>query len=212
MSTEERRSIGTLAAHIRDIVVLPDVAEPVDASLWATLLSRRTAYGTTPLDVASVAALMHIACRSRPKSGFRRAWPSAGGVYPVEVLVEGIEGFPGLFRYCPDNHELQELDVEPALSNALRSLAETCLPTTPATLLWLIACDERLAGRDEVAKSLVWRDAGALLSTIHLTAHALGLLAAPLEVTGEPQLSQITWSMPVCGVGAMNLALAESTW
>jgi hypothetical protein len=101
---------------------------------------------------------------------------------------------------------LEELDVDPPFAAALRASAAHCLPTPPATLLWLAACEERTAACYENAESLVWRDAGTLLATVGLTAHAMGLQAATLGVTGEPLISKTVWSMSVFGVGAMNLA------
>lgn len=51
-----------------------------------------------------------------------RAYPSPGGLYPVEtyvaaIRIEGLE--PGVYHYSPDDHELSQLHLEDTLSGEL---------------------------------------------------------------------------------------------
>jgi SagB-type dehydrogenase family enzyme len=199
-----------LNTNVRSVVQLPAPSGASGPSFWSTLQTRRTRYGTKQLRLAELSDVLHEACRIVEGTGGKRPWPSAGAVYPIELLVEGIQGgLEGLFRYRPETHVLEEMDTEPAMNSQLRGLAAHCLPVPPATLLWLAACSERTSACYENAESLVWRDSGGLLATLGLVAHALGLQAATVGVTGEPLISTTVWSMSMHGVGAINLALPD---
>lgn len=70
--------------------------------------------------------------------------------------------------------------------------AELCLPSTPATLFWLVGVPGRTAVKYPSPALLVERDAGFLAATITLVATAASLNTVPLGATGFPHLNQMS--------------------
>lgn len=196
-----------LKIPLRSRTVLPRERPRLSVELGFALQHRRTTYGSKRLDLSQLGHLLEMACAAMPDAGGRRPWPSAGGLYPIEVLCQDVDVLEdGLFRYDAVEHALDELDCSPEAVIQLRQLAAPCLPCPPGTLIWLVACEAVTASRYENPESLVWRDAGTLIQTLQLTAFGLGYAVAPLGVTGQPELSRLAWSTPALGVGGLSLA------
>lgn len=182
------------------------------------LNSRVTRYGSNKVALGELSELLWHSARQRPaaEAGSRardhRAYPSAGGIHPVEILVQDIAGQPTyLYRYEPRNHSLIILKNPASLCESLQIEASSCLATRPATLIWLVVVPDRTAAKYENASSLVLRDVGLVLGTIGLTATAMGLWPVPLGVTGEPFVSRdLKWSLPAFGAGGLHVSHAVS--
>ena len=125
MSTRLPFSQPVTARPAASEVPLPPPARDGALSVERALLQRRSirAYGDTPLSQAELAQLLWAAQGiTDPGDGLRTA-PSAGALYPLEILVAvgqvaGLEA--GTYRYDPGGHRL------------LGSAAATCEPTWPA--------------------------------------------------------------------------------
>lgn len=192
--------------------------QPPARAEWPSLLEllnkRSTRYASKPLSIVEVSELLWHAARVRdadeiaPQQVSHRASPSAGGLHPIEVFVQNIEGVENnVYRYDPYRHQLLMLCAEQDVSDALRKEAQNCLSVPVATVLWLVATPSRTESRYEHPVSLVLRDAGVLLSTLGLTAEALGLWPVPLGVTGEPIVStHFVGSVPLYGVGGLHVS------
>lgn len=120
-----------------------------------------------------------------------RPVPSAGARHPFELLVSvtGVDGL-GAGRYVFDPHRVglprlaqawtrYAVEVEDAAMRASHAKA-----TAPATIV-LIANAERVAERYSAPLTLLMRDAGALLQTLHLVATDLGLASRILGSAGH---------------------------
>lgn len=88
-------------------------------------------------------------------------------------------------RYAPLRHELELLSVPEEqraqdFIDAIRSL----LPLARGTALVFLADLSRVASVYENPESLLWRDAGALLQTLFLSAIAFRLAFCPLGIRG----------------------------
>lgn len=186
---------------VRFTVPLPDAIPQVSTSLVDAFGTRQSSAGGGRLSLAALAGLLSLCCRSR--SGGSRPYPSAGALYAIEMLAHGIETHEDLYRYEPRTHELQALDVPTSVPRELRAMAGSCLPREGGTCIWFVADPERLAGRYCAGESLLWREAGVLTGLLSLGAHGLGLRATPMGVTGEPAVSQMSWSSPAYGVGGL---------
>ena len=93
-------------------VPLPRPSLKGELSLEEALLRRRSVrdYAPDPLTIDEVSQLLWAAQGITGQSGGRTA-PSAGGLYPLELLVVAgsVEGFsPGVYRYDPQTHELRQ--------------------------------------------------------------------------------------------------------
>ncbi|MGQ7935501.1 hypothetical protein [Paraburkholderia sp. D1E] len=136
-----------------------------------------------------------------------RASPSAGGLHPIEIVVQGLSDHAGLFHYDPESHRLIELEYGQFAQEKLFAEAEACLPCSAATIFWMLAVPQRTEMKYSNADTLILRDAGALIATLVLCATALQLFSAPLGTRGEPMLSNLTtWSLPVVGVGGVHVS------
>lgn len=105
----------------------------------------------------------------------QRAAPSAGGIHPIEILVFQAHD-SAIVRYDPIAHAFDDLLVSDAqLIKAGRDRLRSALPDARGADLVLAADLARTDAAYEHPESLVWRDAGALLAVLQLTATALDL-------------------------------------
>jgi SagB-type dehydrogenase family enzyme len=126
-----------------------------------------------------------------------RAYPSGGARYSLEIYLaiakSAFEGVPsGLYRYCPANHHLEQLSVDPAIVNPILASvssesmqrppegvdAPSVIPPAVAVITSRIHRVTYKYGG--VAYDLILKEVGALLQTLALSAAALGLAGCPL--------------------------------
>lgn len=112
---------------------------------------------------------------------------SSGALASVTPVLLSGRGAPRLFRPEPSKGAVAELSVgSRAPLEALRERAGDLLPETKGCdLIILICAFDRLNATYEASASLAWRDAGAMLQTLALTATALGLGFCPLGLLGS---------------------------
>ncbi|WP_411742598.1 SagB family peptide dehydrogenase [Rhodococcus sp. IEGM 1318] len=170
---------------------------PATTVTFSEVLERRRSvrtYGS--LDAADLAALLVMVFALR---GFAladdgairrfRPIPSAGGRHPLVpiVLVEDVVGLDrGLWRFDPDGQRLlqihssgQHLDTYWTRACAAGEFAQR----PPAVVVLAAKFDATLA-RYPMGSTLVWRDAGVALGSLHLTAGSLGLGSCILGTVG----------------------------
>ena len=154
------------------------------------------------------------ACRTRGTGnsglGFdieHRAAPSAGALHPIHLVLKRPDD-ARWWLYQPVTHELWELTRITSKLEGLYEQSQVVLPHEHATCILFLAEPGKTLGKYQDGCSLVWRDAGALLGVMALTAEAQGLSFCPLGVTGEPWASSLADQGELAGVG---LALLGST-
>ncbi len=136
----------------------------------------------------------------------RRPSPSAGALHPIETVLVDWRGSPRALRYDALSHRLQLLAV--AHPDGLRAFATHCaelLPEAHGTALVFIGHMSRVAAAYEDPASLLWRDAGALLQTLFLTATAYRLAFCPLGILGQEVLQAIGLPRDAVATGAALL-------
>ena len=119
-----------------------------------------------------------------------RPAPSAGGTHPFDLLVlaHNVDGLPaGAYRFSPVSAQLQTASI-PAeyvatLTDAVTAAARRGSPP-PATVI-LVANLYRTFCRYPHGLTLLLRDAGALLTVLHLVAADLGLASTILGTGGN---------------------------
>jgi len=112
-----------------------------------------------------------------PEQG-RRAAPSAGATYPLELYLLTKEG---VFRYVPQGHKLVQLgdrDRRDDLSNAALGQASVAQAALDIVIVGVLSRTETKYG--ERAEQYVHIEAGAAGENILLQATALGLGAVPV--------------------------------
>jgi SagB-type dehydrogenase family enzyme len=143
-----------------------------------------------------------------------RPVPSAGARHPFELLVSiaAVNGAePG--RYVFDAHRVGLPLLDPAWLPYVREVEHSALRASrkpepaPATIV-LLANVDRVADKYSAALTLLMRDAGVLLQTLHLVATDLGLASRILGSAGQLTYAESSGHLVVdCGaliVGSMR--------
>jgi SagB-type dehydrogenase family enzyme len=172
---------------------LPRPTISMGRSFIEVLEGRRSRRLFGRLSAQRLSLLLWYAARTRAShqesSGFlwqHRPAPSAGGRHPVDILVAGQRETA---LYDPISHSLHPLHNGDLIADGLVSLTNEVVPVQQATILWFVAQPARTASKYANAESLIWRDAGALLTVISLVAEALDLNCCAIGATGDPWLS-----------------------
>lgn len=130
----------------------------------------------------------------------QRPTPSAGAIHPIHILVK-VTGTGKWLRYDGRRHGLVEVLGSERELKPLDECSEAVLPSESATKLLLVAEPGKTSAKYECGESLIWRDAGALLAIMAVTAEALNLTFCPLGITGEPCASQLAAPGILMGAG-----------
>lgn len=168
--------------------------------LWSCMESRRSRHASGPLCEYNLSRLLWMCAKIQPRLhrdasdlALRRPAPSAGGLYPIDVLVIQEQTSPSVSLYDPISHALcvlRNFDVD-GLFDVVRN-ARDASQYSAGTILLFSANFDRTSSKYENGESLVWRDSGALLSMIYLACEGLGLACRGLGITGEPWISSLT--------------------
>lgn len=178
-----------------------------DIGAFSLLQSRRSARNLFAVSPEDLSGWLILSCRvqQRQASGLgfdltRRPSPSAGAIHPIHVVLAWPQAGDWQ-RYDAFDHTLRTFRSKADPAEAHNQLQQV-LAAPEATLVLLVAEVGRTQAKYQHAASLVWRDAGALLATMGLAAHALSLDFCPLGVTGEPWASSLLEEHGLVGVGA----------
>lgn len=176
--------------------------------------SRKTDRQFDPISDKQLGALLWQACRCREiwssDLGFdleHRAAPSAGAIHPIHVLIN-TPGDSRWWLYQPQGHYLVELIGAQERLAGLLVHSDMVLEGPQAVGMLFVAEPGKTLSKYNEGSSLIWRDAGALLAVIALTAHAQGLAFCPLGITGEPWASSLADEGQLAGVGFGLLGFA----
>lgn len=198
-------------------IPLPRTIREPDASFLQVLRSRRSEIGSD-VGVQDVSSLLWHATALRERRGdgrFGIPWesrpaPSPGGLHPIRIVVLPLNDETIAGEYLPDHHSVAPIDPEALRANRV-SIAELLCAAAGTTLQF--ACDESLVEACyQHAPSLMWREAGALATTISLVATSLGLTSVILGRIGKDILSAAGVDERFAGVGAVHIGLSTPTW
>ena len=164
-------------------ISLPKPKLKGEVSLEEALYSRRCvrSYEEGPITLEQVSQLLWAACGLTidALTGPTRAYPSAGGLYPLEVfaVVGEVESLkPGIYRYDPFGHRLlllKEGDHREALRQA--ALGQSCISDAPLDLVLSAVYPRTTRKYGERGQRYVLMDLGGAAQNIFLQAESLGL-------------------------------------
>lgn len=187
--------------------VLPAFPEGLDRPFGEVLDERATHRRFTAVNDQQLGAFLWHACRTRDTGtsslGFdleHRTAPSAGAIHPIHVFLKRPRD-EEWWMYNPQSHQLLLLKHGASRLIGLYEHSLQVLGGDEATRILFVAEPGKTAGKYHDACSLVWRDAGALLAVMALTATAQGLNFCPLGITGEPWASSLDDQGKLVGVG-----------
>jgi hypothetical protein len=169
-----------------------------EISLAETLNHRRTQRSLQPVPLKEIAQTLSIAggvrftkvddqfCRSRRPS------IAAGAIHAVEIFF--IHGqTKRIFYFDPFEPSISAVRCKDTkLLERLWSRATMVSPEAKSTLIVLIGRPQILGLAYTAAESLLWRDAGALLQTLSMTAYGRGLGLCPVGLLGHELIDCIT--------------------
>lgn len=138
-----------------------------------------------------------------------RPTPSAGGLHAIRILVLPLYQSPTAGEYVPEGHALAPIDLAAIEANRA-SVAELLGPIAGTTLQFAYDV-ELLEACYEHANTLMWRDAGALATTVCLVATWLGLTSVVLGRTGDTVVRKAGLTPGFVGVGAVHIGTTRST-
>jgi SagB-type dehydrogenase family enzyme len=204
----------------RKILLDPPTAKP-QRNVFNILEQRQTRRNFQLLNYEQISQLLwySIKRRSAVIDHGRYIWqhaatPSAGGCYPIDILIMGIAGeASGVFYYDPIDHALAQIS-EPnkeAQGKLLQIAIQCSAAKSLGTLFWFAAQFSKTYSRYQNPDSLIWRDSGALLATIGIVAEALSLNCCGLGTTGGPSISRmVNASDLIVGTGGCIVGSAPS--
>ncbi len=162
------------------VIRLPEPREDSNASVESALRRRRSVreFAKAGLTLAEVSQLLWAAQGITGPDGKRTA-PSAGALYPLEVLLvagEQHELPAGIYRYRPQAHDLLLVAQGDRRARvAAAALEQHFLSDAPVTIV-LAAVYERTARKyRQRAERYVHMEVGHTAQNVHLRAVALGL-------------------------------------
>jgi SagB-type dehydrogenase family enzyme len=158
------------------------------------LRRRASDSGFRPLSIDQLADFLGHALRTtdarREPSGLiwqHKAYPSAGGIHPIDTFILNFPpGSRSVYFYNSLGHTLKKLPDEYSRSLCLlRQNALKIRKEPHATFLWFAAQSHLTAAKYLHFESLLWRDAGCIITTAYLVAAALKLKCCTLGITGK---------------------------
>lgn len=180
---------------------------PEDRSFLEVIATRRSVRELDTLDRIALGKWLYSSHRVQQMQdaelGFaltRRPSPSAGAIHPIHLVI-GEPGAKRWTRYDAFTHELVEFESHIA-PGEVHGAMQHLVDARSATLVLLVAEVGKTAAKYEDCASLIWRDAGALLATMGLSAHCYGLGFCPLGATGSPWAERLLEQRGLAGVGA----------
>jgi SagB-type dehydrogenase family enzyme len=170
------------------------VPEPVNE--MQVYWRRRSRRQFDALSSRQLSELLWYSCKeirgTRSPRWQQRPAPSAGGLHPLDVLLIRRDQAISVHLYNPGAHSLSLLVCDASLAE---DFYDTVLKSVggsgPATLLAFAAQPARTASKYLSYDSLIWRDSGALSTTMSFVAESLTLSCCTIGMTGEPFVSKL---------------------
>ena len=211
------------------MIRLPDVSNDGPVSVERAMTGRRSlrSFADAAVSLQDLSQLLWSAQgvtvpMDEAPEGFTSQWmgglrtaPSAGALYPIEVLAvvgQSDDLAPGVYRYIPTEHSIEmtaDGDLRTALWDA--ALQQTQITEAPVTLV-LAAVVERLAVRyGERSERYAYMEVGAVGENVSLQCESLGLGTVLMgafqddqvrDVLGLPEDQHVYGIMPVGHVPA----------
>lgn len=132
-----------------------------------------------------------------------RPSPSAGARHPIDLLIINFSEKPVFQYYNPFEHSLNHLELNEGLFTEFVTHINDNIPIDKATVIWLVAHINRTSAKYENPDSLVWRDAGALLQILQMTATAMNLGSCPFGTLADPFINKLFADTTIISCGGI---------
>ena len=186
---------GTESSTVRAVQSRPEINLPApdeigSRSLEEVIGARRSIreYADRPLDPTALSQLLWATQGETSASG-KRAAPSAGALYPLEVYVVDRTG---VYHYVPEGHRLKRM-VEGDLRSELSAAALDQVGVAEAAAVFVItAVEARTAAKyGDRAGRYMTLEAGHAAQNLLLQAVALDLGAVPVGAFDDADVQRV---------------------
>ena len=179
-SADATSGVGVARAATGELL-LPEPATTGELSVEEAIARRRSvrSFSDRGIALTDLSQLLWAAQGVTGPEGFKRAAPSAGAKYPLEVFVAvgDVEGLdPGLYRYLPGTHALLSAggeDVRERLCG--EALYQEWIEDAPVVLIVTAVYERTMAKYGERGVRYVHIEVGAVSENVYLEAESLGL-------------------------------------
>lgn len=192
----------SFSQEIKITIQLPSPRYKGDTSLEETIFKRKSvrAYKDEALKLIDISQLLWAAAGRTidAVSGPTRSYPSAGGIYPLEIyLVAGkVEGLlSGIYLYNWKEHSLtftKEGDFRKELCSA--ALNQRMVQEAPVSIVFTATSEKTLRRYGQRGRRYVFMDAGGAGQNLHLQAEAMGLGTVIIGAFSDEEVEEILGS------------------
>jgi SagB-type dehydrogenase family enzyme len=186
-----------LSSAALDMVVLPHVVLDGELSVEKAINQRRSVrdYVNDSLTLAEIAQLLWAAQGITDEATGKRAAPSAGATYPLEIylLAGNVDGLsPGLYHYRPHDHDLILLK-QGALQDPLgeAALDQESVKDAAAVILFTAVYERTTQKYGERGIRYVHIETGHAAQNVFLQAGALGLGTVVIGAFDDQSLREL---------------------
>jgi SagB-type dehydrogenase family enzyme len=181
LSLAEARAADVSEVRNPDLISLPSHGNTGTFTVENAIARRRSvrSFSHEPVLLSQLSQLLWSAQGITGENGVKRAAPSAGATYPLEIFVVAgnVEGLaPGVYHYLPSKNALEIMkrgDLRAELGDA--ALSQKSIGEAPLDIV-IAAVYERTTGKyDERGNRYVHIEVGAVAENVYLQAEALGL-------------------------------------
>jgi SagB-type dehydrogenase family enzyme len=194
-------------SHTARLISLPQPSETGTVTVERALATRRSvrAYRDAALSQAQLAQLLWAA-QGITDSDEKRAAPSAGALYPLDVyvVVGNVENLAaGVYRYVPAKHALATLAAgDRRITLATAANAQDWLARVPAVLVVAADAERTRWKYGDRTGRYVQMETGHVAQNVALQAVALGLATVVVGAFDDARVRELAGlapgSEPVC--------------
>lgn len=182
-----------------NIMELPDPQKKGRVSVEEAIENRRSRreYGKSAMTLKQIGQVLWAAQGITGDRGRKRAAPSAGATYPMELYLVvgegGAEGLgSGIYHYLPDNHELEQTgkeDIQNSLAAA--ALGQNYVKSAPVDIVMAADYQRTIRRYGKRGRRYVHMEAGHIGENIYLQAEAEGLSTVVIGAFDEEEIAKL---------------------
>jgi SagB-type dehydrogenase family enzyme len=177
---------------------LPDPMFDGGISVEKAIKHRRTvrSYSSEPITLAHLSQILWAAQGITEDGGFKRAAPSGGALYPIDVYAAvghgGVQGLrEGVYRYNPSHHSLEQRAGTDAREDIGRAALRQMWAADAPVILTLTAEYRRITVKyGDRGKRYAMIEVGHVGQNIFLQCNALGLSAGIIGAFNDKKVAR----------------------
>ena len=214
---EDPEGSGVLTAEVAssDVMPLPEPVRSGVISIEYVIDHRRSvrAFTDAQVTIKDLGQLLWAAQGITGEDGVKRAAPSAGAKYPMEIFVVAGKVTwlgPGVYHYRPESHDLaivKKGDFRQALSDA--ALSQEWIMSAPVSIVITGVYERTMEKYGERGTRYVHIEAGAVAENIYLQAVALKLGTTYVGAFSDEDVQAVLGTDEVAPLGILPVGAPQ---